>query len=140
MGECPLNQLLIPSVVVVVVLVHFVEQGQFFSGSSYRIYLLGNPVIWWSNLVFLGLFVLVFCVDAILGQRKKAKLSDVEEEKGNKEGTYQQVARQKEIEKDVLLIYLMVLLIVGIFIFRSVFVLILFSRGREGIGSGKPVP
>lgn len=96
MGEWPLNQLLIPPFVVVVCFAAFHAQGQFFSGASFRIYLLGNPVIWWSNLVFLGLFVLVFCVDAVRGQRLKAKLGDVEgdgvPEKGNKEGTYQQVA------------------------------------------------
>lgn len=45
-------------------------QGQFFSGSSYRIYLLGNPVIWWSNLVFLALFVVVFLCQAIVQQRR----------------------------------------------------------------------
>lgn len=44
-------------------------QGQFFSGSAYRIYLLGNPVIWWSNLVFLALFVLIFIVAAVREQR-----------------------------------------------------------------------
>ncbi|XP_031634027.1 protein O-mannosyl-transferase 2 [Contarinia nasturtii] len=44
-------------------------RGQFFSGSAYRIYLLGNPIIWWSNLVFLVIFLLVFCVSAIKQQR-----------------------------------------------------------------------
>ncbi|XP_036671591.3 protein O-mannosyl-transferase 2 [Drosophila suzukii] len=45
-------------------------RGQFFSGSSYRIYLLGNPLIWWSNLVFLALFVVVFLCNAIVQQRR----------------------------------------------------------------------
>lgn len=45
------------------------KQGQFFSGSAYRIYLLGNPIIWWSNLVFLAVFVLVFLVSAVKQQR-----------------------------------------------------------------------
>ncbi|XP_020806209.1 protein O-mannosyl-transferase 2 [Drosophila serrata] len=45
-------------------------RGQFFSGNIYRIYLLGNPVIWWSNLVFLALFVAVFLYNAILKQRQ----------------------------------------------------------------------
>ncbi|KAH8281231.1 hypothetical protein KR018_000149 [Drosophila ironensis] len=45
-------------------------RGQFFSGSHYRIYLLGNPVIWWSNLVFLALFVAVFLCNAILQRRR----------------------------------------------------------------------
>ncbi|KAI8121822.1 Protein O-mannosyl-transferase 2 [Lucilia cuprina] len=45
-------------------------RGQFFSGSSYRIYLLGNPIIWWSNLVFLTLFVIVFVFNAIKQRRE----------------------------------------------------------------------
>lgn len=44
-------------------------KGQFFSGSSYRIYLLGNPIIWWSNLIFLGLFLLLFAIQCIKQQR-----------------------------------------------------------------------
>ncbi|XP_043658177.1 protein O-mannosyl-transferase 2 [Drosophila teissieri] len=45
-------------------------RGQFFSGSTYRIYLLGNPLIWWSNLVFLALFVTVFLCNAVVQQRR----------------------------------------------------------------------
>ncbi|XP_002054958.3 protein O-mannosyl-transferase 2 [Drosophila virilis] len=45
-------------------------RGQFFSGTSYRIYLLGNPIIWWSNLIFLLLFVVVFLYNAVLEQRR----------------------------------------------------------------------
>lgn len=44
-------------------------QGQFFSGSDHRVYLLGNPIIWWSNLVFLALFVAVFLVEVVKYQR-----------------------------------------------------------------------
>lgn len=44
-------------------------QGQFFSGSQYRVYLLGNPVIWWGNLIFLSVFIFVFIVNAIKMQR-----------------------------------------------------------------------
>ncbi|XP_045481761.1 protein O-mannosyl-transferase 2 [Harmonia axyridis] len=44
-------------------------RGQFFSGSTYRIYLLGNPVIWWSNLIFLLIFVMIFIANAIKTQR-----------------------------------------------------------------------
>lgn len=69
-----------------------IHQGQFFSGANHRIYLLGNPVIWWSNLVFLALFVLLYCVDAIKGQRAKAKLGeDLEKDSNSSEGAYQQV-------------------------------------------------
>ncbi|XP_078034543.1 protein O-mannosyl-transferase 2 isoform X2 [Augochlora pura] len=58
-------------------------RGQFFSGNNLRIYLLGNPVIWWSNIIFLILFVVLYvhacvrekrgCTDqpAILVQRTK---------------------------------------------------------------------
>lgn len=44
-------------------------RGQFFSGSTHRIYLLGNPVIWWSNLIFLAIFIIVFLCNAIRHQR-----------------------------------------------------------------------
>ncbi|XP_077300535.1 protein O-mannosyl-transferase 2 [Arctopsyche grandis] len=44
-------------------------KGQFFSGSTHRIYLLGNPIIWWMNLAFLGLFFIIFVVNAIRTQR-----------------------------------------------------------------------
>lgn len=49
--------------------IFYVKQGQFFSGSAYRIYLLGNPIIWWSNLLFLAIFLLVFFVSAVKKQR-----------------------------------------------------------------------
>ncbi|XP_019767604.2 protein O-mannosyl-transferase 2 [Dendroctonus ponderosae] len=44
-------------------------RGQFFSGAQYRIYLLGNPVIWWSNLVFIALFLIIFFVNAVKQER-----------------------------------------------------------------------
>lgn len=47
-------------------------QGQFFSGSTYRIYLLGNPLIWWGNIVFLIIFLVVFTANAIKQQRNLA--------------------------------------------------------------------
>ncbi|KAL7744081.1 hypothetical protein ACLKA6_009069 [Drosophila palustris] len=50
-------------------------RGQFFSGSSYRIYLLGNPIIWWSNLLFLLLFVSIFLWNAIVQQRRAGQLA-----------------------------------------------------------------
>ncbi|XP_063706046.1 protein O-mannosyl-transferase 2 [Culicoides brevitarsis] len=51
-------------------------RGQFFSGNSYRVYLLGNPIIWWSNLVFLGLFLITFLIQAIRIQRGYIDQSD----------------------------------------------------------------
>ncbi|XP_011504680.1 PREDICTED: protein O-mannosyl-transferase 2 [Ceratosolen solmsi marchali] len=44
-------------------------RGQFFSGNSQRIYLLGNPVIWWGNIVFLFIFVLVYINAAVCEKR-----------------------------------------------------------------------
>lgn len=34
-------------------------KGQFFSGVQYRIYLLGNPIIWWGNLVCMALYAVI---------------------------------------------------------------------------------
>lgn len=52
-------------------------RGQFFSGNSYRIYLLGNPVIWWANLGILVVFMLLFTVYSLVKQRgKQIKISD----------------------------------------------------------------
>lgn len=44
-------------------------QGQFFSGGNFRIYLLGNPIVWWCNLAFLATFLLTFFIAAIKQQR-----------------------------------------------------------------------
>ncbi|XP_068081927.1 protein O-mannosyl-transferase 2 isoform X2 [Anabrus simplex] len=54
-------------------------RGQFFSGNSYRVYLLGNPVIWWANLVFLGVFFLVYFYHSIQEQRGYEVLPQVRE-------------------------------------------------------------
>ncbi|CAN8031907.1 unnamed protein product, partial [Ixodes persulcatus] len=43
-------------------------KGQFFSGVQYRIYLLGNPVIWWGNLVCMALY---FAMQTCLLVRQK---------------------------------------------------------------------
>ena len=35
-------------------------QGQWFSAiDGYKVYLLGNPIIWWGNLVLMGVYLLV---------------------------------------------------------------------------------
>ncbi|KAJ8674354.1 hypothetical protein QAD02_005616 [Eretmocerus hayati] len=44
-------------------------RGQFFSGNNQRIYLLGNPIIWWGNIAFLAIFVLVYVNAAVREQR-----------------------------------------------------------------------
>ncbi|XP_028176824.1 protein O-mannosyl-transferase 2 isoform X2 [Ostrinia furnacalis] len=47
-------------------------RGQFFSGSAHRIYLLGNPVVWWTNLVFLAVFFVIYIVNAVRQKRAEA--------------------------------------------------------------------
>lgn len=44
-------------------------QGQYFSGGNIRIYLLGNPILWWSNLAFLAIFLLTYLVALVSHQR-----------------------------------------------------------------------
>lgn len=44
-------------------------RGQFFSGNNQRIYLLGNPIIWWGNIVFLILFVVLYVHACVREQR-----------------------------------------------------------------------
>ncbi|KAJ8925580.1 hypothetical protein NQ315_009420 [Exocentrus adspersus] len=57
-------------------------RGQFFSGSQYRIYLLGNPIIWWSNLVFILVFLVVFTFNAVKQKRGYIKsFSDYHKQK-----------------------------------------------------------
>lgn len=48
----------------------FLLQGQFFSGNSYKIYLLGNPVIWWSNIVVMVLYNFISIWKAIGNKRR----------------------------------------------------------------------
>lgn len=48
---------------------NFSSQGQFFSGNNQRIYLLGNPVIWWSNIAFLVIFIALYVHAAVREQR-----------------------------------------------------------------------
>ncbi|XP_075982905.1 protein O-mannosyl-transferase 2 [Anticarsia gemmatalis] len=47
-------------------------RGQFFSGSSHRIYLLGNPFVWWANLLFLAVFFIIYVVNCIRDKRAEA--------------------------------------------------------------------
>lgn len=45
-------------------------KGQFFSaGEGVRIYLLGNPIIWWSNLFFMGFYLTLFVVKCVRDRR-----------------------------------------------------------------------
>ncbi|KAL4237411.1 Protein O-mannosyl-transferase 2 [Mactra antiquata] len=44
-------------------------RGQFFSGNDYKIYLLGNPIIWYGLLVLMALFVVLYGIHEIRLQR-----------------------------------------------------------------------
>ncbi|KAJ8309086.1 hypothetical protein KUTeg_013960 [Tegillarca granosa] len=45
-------------------------RGQIFSGGEHRIYLLGNPVIFWLALGLMALFLVQYCVFAVKVQRR----------------------------------------------------------------------
>ena len=46
------------------------QQGQFFSaGEGVRIYLLGNPIIWWSNLAFMGFYLFLYVIKSVREKR-----------------------------------------------------------------------
>jgi dolichyl-phosphate-mannose-protein mannosyltransferase len=57
-------------------------RGQYFSGSSYRIYLLGNPVIWWGNLILLAVFCSLYAFHAWREQRGFEEAKEVKGEDG----------------------------------------------------------
>jgi len=44
-------------------------RGQYFSGKDHRVYLLGNPVIWWGNIGFLLLFGITYMWNLVREQR-----------------------------------------------------------------------
>ena len=44
-------------------------RGQYFSGKDHRVYLLGNPIIWWGNIAFLLLFGLTYLWNMVREQR-----------------------------------------------------------------------
>ncbi|XP_059485234.1 protein O-mannosyl-transferase 2 [Neocloeon triangulifer] len=54
-------------------------KGQFFSGNQYRIYLLGNPVIWWGNLVVLATFCILYLWQLLKSQRSLETTSHEEQ-------------------------------------------------------------
>ncbi|XP_028396136.1 protein O-mannosyl-transferase 2-like isoform X2 [Dendronephthya gigantea] len=56
-------------------------RGQVFSGGDERVYLLGNPVIWWLILVTIALFCLIFAYNAV---REKRGYIDTPAEKARK--------------------------------------------------------
>ncbi|KYN26969.1 Protein O-mannosyl-transferase 2 [Trachymyrmex cornetzi] len=60
-------------------------RGQFFSGNNQRIYLLGNPIIWWGNIVFLVIFIVFYvhasvreqrgCIDDAIMLKQRSKIT-----------------------------------------------------------------
>ncbi|XP_071042125.1 protein O-mannosyl-transferase 2 isoform X3 [Parasteatoda tepidariorum] len=54
-------------------------RGQFFSGQQLKIYLLGNPVIWWGNLLLLAIFLFLQLVLAVRDQRGLKQSPSVKE-------------------------------------------------------------
>ncbi|GFR20139.1 protein O-mannosyl-transferase 2 [Trichonephila clavata] len=54
-------------------------RGQFFSAQQLRIYLLGNPVIWWTNLILLQVFVILKFIFAVQKQRNFQFMSNFKE-------------------------------------------------------------
>ncbi|GFU10080.1 protein O-mannosyl-transferase 2 [Trichonephila clavipes] len=51
-------------------------RGQLFSAQKLRIYLLGNPVIWWTNLVLLQIFLILKFIFAVQNQRNLYLMSN----------------------------------------------------------------
>ena len=47
-------------------------RGQVFSGADHRVYLLGNPVIWWGILVVYGIYVLYYFATEVRKKRQFA--------------------------------------------------------------------
>ncbi|GFU18652.1 protein O-mannosyl-transferase 2 [Nephila pilipes] len=54
-------------------------RGQFFSVQHLRIYLLGNPVIWWANLILLMAFLILKFIIAVQKQRNVQLKSNFKE-------------------------------------------------------------
>lgn len=55
-------------------------RGQFFSGNNYKIYLLGNPIIWWMNLALLVIYCFLAMVILVRQRRGCAELDAIEAE------------------------------------------------------------
>ncbi|XP_054011086.1 protein O-mannosyl-transferase 2 isoform X1 [Hylaeus anthracinus] len=56
-------------------------RGQFFSGNNLRIYLLGNPIIWWGNIAFLIIFIVLYIYACVRQQRGCVDRPDVLEQR-----------------------------------------------------------
>jgi len=58
-------------------------RGQYFSGGDYRVYLLGNPIIWWGNLVLLLCAFGMYSHYAWQEQRGVKKFTEQQGKQGN---------------------------------------------------------
>ena len=45
-------------------------QGQIFSGKDHRVYLLGNPILFWAALVLKAIFLICYTVHEVKKKRK----------------------------------------------------------------------
>ncbi|XP_054714232.1 protein O-mannosyl-transferase 2-like [Uloborus diversus] len=54
-------------------------RGQFFSGQQLKIYLLGNPIIWWGNLIVLLFYFILKLIIAIQEQRGLKQRQELKE-------------------------------------------------------------
>ncbi|XP_034938393.1 protein O-mannosyl-transferase 2 [Chelonus insularis] len=64
-------------------------RGQFFSANNHRVYLLGNPIIWWGNIAFLFIFALLYLYTSVREQRgceDDPKISEKKEKLKNSGG------------------------------------------------------
>eukprot|EP00092_Neocalanus_flemingeri_P019544 GFUD01021174.1.p1 GENE.GFUD01021174.1~~GFUD01021174.1.p1 ORF type:complete len:722 (+),score=149.03 GFUD01021174.1:268-2433(+) len=60
-------------------------RGQWFSAGDdkTRIYLLGNPVIWWANIVFLIIFLIIYSYSSLKSQRGVLESPEITAEREN---------------------------------------------------------
>lgn len=45
-------------------------QGQFFSAGQLQVYLLGNPIIWWGNMVFMVFYLVLWVSVGVRAKRR----------------------------------------------------------------------
>merc|ERR1712241_742581 len=60
-------------------------RGQWFSAGDdkTRIFLLGNPVIWWANIVFLLIFLVIYSYSSFKAQRGVTESPEITKEREN---------------------------------------------------------
>ncbi|XP_015786471.1 protein O-mannosyl-transferase 2 [Tetranychus urticae] len=55
-------------------------RGQFFSGNEYKIYLLGNPIIWWANIAIMAVYLILQISILIREQRGCNEVADIKDQ------------------------------------------------------------